>query len=606
MTFVAQPYEQFVDDLLTSLTGGISREEHRITGREEPYSLATPGAIPNSIRLFGQYNEAFILFEAGRDYAYNSEEGSILWLDEGRLPDENSFFYINYYVRSSRPHLSDRNPGSTTATASEAFARQYAVLHKQMEIIYRSAFVDFAPGASLDHVASLLGLSRRGSANAVGEVLFKRSTPAPGDITIPAGTIVSTSQGQNFESVEKRVLRNGQLSITAPIRSQVEGPPGQTTAGTIGNINRPLFGIETVINEADTFFATEQETDEAFRRRIKGAVERAGKSTLNAIKFALIEAVPEITEGNMQITERVDVPGMVEVKLGLEAPPEPELVRRVEDAIFQSRPAGVKVVHNLATRTLSPNEQTAESESQMESERTKTAAAILPPEVLAEMPEGVLKLKVNVTLQLIEPNISASEKESLEINVREQIMNYIDQLPMGDDIIYNKLLGRVMQIEEIADANLFIDAYSGSIPVRQENLKSDGRKATIQAEDIAVLMMEETVHIRIDIKVEPVPGQAQPASDALQRIDNTTREAVNRVLASSSGILTLEAIQAAIKEEIDRHSAFRLIAVNAVQLNAEYEETGRLLNNTPEVVLAENQIPRLQSLNVNLWEPLDG
>ena len=33
MTFVAQPYERFVDDLLTALTGGVTREEHLVRRR---------------------------------------------------------------------------------------------------------------------------------------------------------------------------------------------------------------------------------------------------------------------------------------------------------------------------------------------------------------------------------------------------------------------------------------------------------------------------------------------------------------------------------------------------------------------------------------------
>ena len=36
------------------------------------------------------------------------------------------------------------SPGSVTRILAEAFAREFAVLHKQMETIYGSAFVDLA------------------------------------------------------------------------------------------------------------------------------------------------------------------------------------------------------------------------------------------------------------------------------------------------------------------------------------------------------------------------------------------------------------------------------------------------------------------------------
>src|SRR5439155_21367623 len=109
--------------------------------------------------------------------------------------------------------------------------------------IYQSAFLETASGTALDHVVALLSLVRKDAKFASGEVLFKRSSPAAGDIAIPAGTLVSTDQGQNFETSDKRTLRRGQLSVTVPIRAQVEGPPGKVESGLIKNINRPIFGI---------------------------------------------------------------------------------------------------------------------------------------------------------------------------------------------------------------------------------------------------------------------------------------------------------------------------------------------------------------------------
>lgn len=157
-----------------------------------------------------------MLFEGGIDYDYRADEGVIVWKERGRLPDDHSFFYVNYYLHEGRRRLTDRNPGSVTTTLAEAFAREFAVLHKQMEMIYQSAFVDLASGTSLDHVAALLAVNRKDARFAGGEVLFKRSTPAEGDITIAAGTLVSTDQGQNFETTDKRTLRRGQLSVAVP------------------------------------------------------------------------------------------------------------------------------------------------------------------------------------------------------------------------------------------------------------------------------------------------------------------------------------------------------------------------------------------------------
>ena len=172
MTFVAQPYERFVDDLLTALTGGVTREEHQFVNVEQPYALASPGVVAPSVKVSGQRNREFVLFEGGIDYTYKSDQEAILWNAKGKLPDDHSYFYVSYYPQERSPRLTDRNPGSVTATLGEAFAREYAVLHKQMQMIYESAFVDLATGFSLDHVAALLGLDRKDAKFAGGEVLF--------------------------------------------------------------------------------------------------------------------------------------------------------------------------------------------------------------------------------------------------------------------------------------------------------------------------------------------------------------------------------------------------------------------------------------------------
>lgn len=591
MTFVAQPYEQFVDDLLTALTGGMVREEHQFIGTSETYTLAYPDIITASLKVFGQRSDAFVLFEGGIDYGYSAEDEAIIWRPDGRLPDDHSFFYVNYYLQEGQRRLTDRNPGSVTTTLAEAFAREFAVMHKQMEMIYRSAFVDLAAGSSLDHIAALLGLSRKDAKYASGEALFKRSTPAPADITIPAGTLVSDDAGQNFETTDKRTLRKGQLSVVSKIRAQVEGTAGRVAAGKIKNINRPIFGIDSVINEEATFFATDKETDEQLRRRIKGTLERAGRSTVNAIKYSLIEEVSEITEGNIQVVERADVPGFVDIKLGLESAGDAKLVRKIEECIFNSRAAGVRVMHSLPTRTTSESAQRA----QVQTRSVRQQAKQLPQNVLSELPaENILPVRVHVSLRLTERNVSPSQKEEIGDKIRTSVREYIEGLPMGDDLIYNKLLGEVVQHKEVLDASL--DIYVASSETSQSNFSTDGRKA--QVDEVSVGLMEESVFI--DILIYLKEGSA-----ATQEHNAAATDAVNRVLAAAQGESELS--KAELKTEIMKSiPALQLMEGDAVILNAEYEETGRLLSNTDKVALEEHQVLELRDLTIQAKGVLDG
>ena len=620
MSFVAQPYERFVDDLLTALTGGVTREEHRFVSVEEPYTLATPGVMASTVKVFGQRSNQFILFEGGIDYTYQADREAIVWNQQGKLPDDHSYFYVSYYPQERSSRLTDRNPGSVTATLGEAFSREYAVLHKQMQMIYESAFVDTSTGSSLDHVAALLGLDRKDAKFAGGEVLFRRTTPAEGDITIPAGTLVSTDQGQNFETTDKRILRKGQLSVTAAIRAQVEGPAGKVEAGTIKNINRPIFGIESATNEAATFFANEKETDEELRRRIKGTLERAGKATLDSIKFSLIEEIPGINEGNVQVTETADTPGRVEVKFGLGSTVDPDLVRRIEETIFTARPAGVRVVHNLPTRSSIPtpangaapagNGLTREEVLKDFGSGASHASTHFPAEVLSRMDEGIVDLQIEVLLRLTESNLSVSQKESIEDEVRTSVFEFIESLPMGADLVYNKLLARVVGREQVADASLQVGAARGNDspagPFYSANLATDGRKASVKLNNVFVGLMGETVLVDLLVLVQK-KKDATEGTEITQALNMAMETELKIAFASAGEKLMKSNLEPLITRVLGSTApGLKLLDDNAVVMNASYEESGRVLNNTADVPVESHQVLALGSVRIQLQGALDG
>jgi uncharacterized phage protein gp47/JayE len=614
MTFFAPPYEQIVDDLLTAVTGGVVREEHCFLGGGEFYALSSPGAIPGSLKVLGQRNEAFQVFELGIDYDYQQENEGICWKPDGKLPDERSFFYVNYYLNDGRRLLTDRNPGSVAATLCEAFGREFAVSYKQMELIYKSAFLDFATGISLDNIAALLGLERKDAKFASGEVLFKRGTPAPADITISTATLVSTKRGFNFETTNKRILRRGQLAITAPIRAQTEGLAGRVNARDIAIINRPIFGIETVINESATFFAMEKEADDELRRRVKATLERAGKATVDAIKYNLIEDIPEITENNIQVAEKLDVPGLVEVRLGLESTGDADLVRRVEESIFYARPAGVRVTHNLPTLTKPLNGEHAQGKGIPREKAVADFKAIgEPPGVtpisdaeLAGMAQGVLSLQAEVFLRLTEQNLTATQKEAAEDQARNSILEYIENLPMGEPVIYSKLLGRVVQPDTIADATLLIGTEStGTFRGYKGSLSTMGRKATIDLYHIFVGLMAEAVFVDVAVRLQPNPAEgSSPPSQVSEELNKAAIAAIGTHVATAKGRLLKNELESEIRT-ILKTSGLQLIERNPLTVNAEYEETGRLLSDTNEILLAEHEEATLRNMSLKIVGPLD-
>jgi uncharacterized phage protein gp47/JayE len=674
MTFVAQPYERFVEDLVLALTGGVTREEHQFTGTDATYSLATPGAYQASVRVSGQRGEAFSLFEQGVDFRFDSEQSTLQWLPDGRPPDPDSFFYVSYDLLETSRRLTDRNQGSVTSVLAGAIGRELAVIHKQMEQIYWSAFVETATGQSLQHVAALLGLSRKDARFASGEVLFTRDTPAPGDIALPAGTLVSTLEGVIFETTDVRTLRRGQLSVTVPVRAVAEGPTGRVEPRAIAQVNRPIFGIDHVVNEQPTAFSSEREDDPELRRRIRGTLERAGRSTVGAIRYALIEEIPEITETDVQVVEPPEAPGAVEVRLGIAAAATPELVARVEDTIFRARPAGVRVTHNLPTRTPSPGAHAA-AEGLVHG---ATRATALPAAVLARQPAGGLALRAQVLLRPADSNLGVAQRERIADQVRTSLSGYVERVPMGAELIYARLLAIAVEPEEVVDAIVRVgssdsgqrlaavpaaaaagldagelpaavaqalaaagvtlegaftsvqregrgwelaDAFGGevvsAIPSGSEivlargfyrvNLATDARKPRLAPGDVAVALMDSAVALDVKVVLERAPaagGDAVPP-EVTPALTGRIADAVNRALIADplrirrAGVV--DAVRAAIGDP-----ALQTVAGGGVTLNAQFVETGRLLNATEQVDLEENHVPYLRGVDVSIAGALDG
>jgi hypothetical protein len=277
--------------------------------------------IPGTVRVYGQRDGVFYRFARFQDW--DLEEGTIIvWQAAGALPDEGSDFYVNFEVQ--RPAgvllpLTDRNPGSVTRLLAESFAREFAVLSGQLDAVYRAGFVETATGRDLDELASLVGVVRRRGTFAAGSAVFSRSSPSPADVFIPAGTRLSTAEPPpvEFETTEDRTLRRGELSAEAPIASRVPGPSGVVPAGTITVIHRPILGVESVANPQATRFGSDEESDEALRRRVRRALEGEGAATTGAL-LAGLAALPGLREKDVRLSEdHLSHPGVVEVQVAL-------------------------------------------------------------------------------------------------------------------------------------------------------------------------------------------------------------------------------------------------------------------------------------------------
>jgi hypothetical protein len=324
VSYASEPYVQFVDDLLTALTGGVIRDEFRFLPENEPYLLHAPGPpVPSTVRISGQAAGAYRRFQSGKDYKLEPDF-TVAWLDtaDAVLPDPGTVFYANYEYNGPagvNPPLTDRNPGSVTRLLAESFAREYAVLSRQLEGIYNASFVETATGRDLDQIGLLVGVERRTATFAIGSVVFFRSTPSPADIFIPAGTRVSTGKppAAQFETQVETTLRRGSLSAEALIQALASGPAGVVAAQAISVINSPILGIDGVSNAQATGFQSASETDDQLRHRIERGLEGAGQATPGAL-LAALTTIPGVREKDVQIVEDpISRPGVIQLNVAL-------------------------------------------------------------------------------------------------------------------------------------------------------------------------------------------------------------------------------------------------------------------------------------------------
>lgn len=342
-TLITRPYQEIVDDVLTAIVGGVVNEPILFDIKSDLYPLSEPASDIRGIT--GRANGQPYAFLKGIDYVFNGGANAVEWDSTGQLPDDNSEFRVDYFRPNSRSPLTDINVGSVTRTLSEAISREISTVYEQINLAYLSAFIDTATGRSLELVVSILGIERKTKEFAVGLVTFFRESGAVGNINIPEGTVLLTTEGDVvFETTEPRTLQQGQVRIDAPVRAAeaFKGEKGRVPAGAITQLLNLLVGISRVTNFDETFLGAEDETDEQLRLRAKAALRSVGKATLAALQRVIAEGrgkLIEVWDPNGPPDHDAD-PG--NVTLLIEA--EPERFPSLNAAVQETRAAGVQAL----------------------------------------------------------------------------------------------------------------------------------------------------------------------------------------------------------------------------------------------------------------------
>lgn len=530
MTFRAEPYGVFVDDLVSTLTGGITRERFVFAPEHAPFQLGGRAqTLPSTVRVHGMVGDAYHRFRNGHDFAVD-DLGVVTWLSaEGASdvpaagaswPDLGTVFWASYERRpdpAAPPLLTDRNPGSVTRTLAESFAREYSVLSLQLEQVYDAAFLDTATGRDLDAVVSLLGITRRTQRFARGEVVLSRSSPAAGDIHVPVGTKISTADAPivTVETIDDATIRRGTLSVAVPVQAVVEGSGGVAPANGLRVVHRPILGIETVTNPEPLTFASAGETDDALRRRARLALDAAGRSTVRAVVGALT-TVEGIREQDVRVDEDHNAhPGVVKVTVAADL--EPGRAEQAARALEDARPAGVRFLHNLVV--VPPP-----------AEVVGPGGGAAPGPVATPVSDDQLWFPIGVTAVVTpdDADLDPAQKSALRTAVEDAVDAFVGSLGVGEVIVYNRLVGAILDVAGAFD--VVLDVYpAGTTAAGRQNLFPHPPSLRPRLEHLDVSLRGALIALDVTVTIER-RGMAA-AADPAQALANA-RDDISARLAS--------------------------------------------------------------------------
>lgn len=600
MSYAAEPYGVFVDDLLTALTGGVVREDFAYLPENAPFRLGLGAdALPASVRLHGLADGKYHRFLPGTDLTV-SEEGVLAWrlgtdglpLPGVAIPDLGSRFWVSYERRPGTapgPRLTDRNPGSIVRTLAESFAREYAVLSRQLESVYQAAFVDTAGGRDLDQIAALVGVPRRTRAAASGEVVFSRTTPAPADIVIPAGARVSSVDVPpvTVETTAERSLRAGSLSVSVPVSALVEGPAGAARAGTLSVIHRPILGITAALNPQDLGFAGAAEDDDALRRRVTRALETGGAATPGSIVGALT-AIAGIRAQDVLVSEdHVAAPGTITITVAAEL--DAAHARAALDAIHRVRPAGIRVVHNLVV----PEEAAVGIGPGGGQDPGQPSLAV--PTVSEDVWYDI-GLKIVVTPA--GASLDAAQKQALSTAVLAALDAAVDELGIGEVVVYNRLVAALMAVDGVQDISFELFPWSATVADADRrgrtNLMTPAtRRPRLGAGAVDLVMRGALVALDLTAEVERQGlYAARDAGAELGRVRGDLLARLGTALTGASGDITPAALRGLLPDQEDYH-------VLTVSYRAEFMDEGlKTIAQDLTLQLDASQQPWIRSLGV--------
>jgi len=326
---------------------------------------------------------------------------------------------INWMV-ANQTKVTDFNEGSIVRTFCEAVGLE-------VEQLYIRARVGF--GIELKEIPFYaFNFSRESAQQASGNVKFTRSGTS-GTTDIPINTLVSTTDGTQFETTAAGQITPGNSeSADIPILAVEGGTDGNVPAATITVLVTPITDVISVTNDASTTGGQNEESEEEYLQRFREFIEGLGDSNISGL-----------------VSGAKSVSGVRSASVIEHFPPSSSYNATVyiDDGAGNASQALIDAVELVLIgdgTSVNPGKK----------------AGGINIQVLAPT-----KVTINVTVEIT--GDGTVSEESMEYLTTQAIENYVNNLTIGDDVIYNELVKSIMGVEGVLDIDITVPSSNTTI-----------------------------------------------------------------------------------------------------------------------------------------------
>jgi len=251
--------------------------------------------------------------------------------------EKQTFEAIMQRLLSKVPSDIDKSEGSFIYDALAPAALELAQAYVELDNILKIVFAQTSYGEWLEKRCAEFGIYRKAGTKATGQVKFIGSD---GTI-IPAGTIVQTESGLQYQTLAEATISSGQA--IADIEAVEEGSQYNVPAGAITELPVQIVGVVSVTNEAPTTGGTNEEDDSSLLNRLLVKVQTPATSgNANHYKLWALEVAGV---GDVKVFPLWNGPGTVKVVIidSNKQPASTDIVNAVITHIEENRPIGASV-----------------------------------------------------------------------------------------------------------------------------------------------------------------------------------------------------------------------------------------------------------------------